>query len=215
MPTSAAQIMILLPVFSLLAFVAMPVVAIALYGKFDGGESNVYPERHFRKLTLWRQTACFECSDQVGFYRTGALLNLLRKIASASAGTHSEPTDKRGFDLADFAAHFALHFDLWFVQRVVFTYDCFGGVARGALDRTTACLVVWRTLKLFAAVWAYLFNAWQPPVCRFVGLVGASAGTKFPGCIVPFMGELFATSGASFNGVLFLRHENASCRLCR
>ena len=202
MPTASAQIMILLPIFSLLAFVAMPVVAIALYGKFDGGESNVYPEWHFRKLALWRQATRFERSKHGCFDTADSRVSLLSKVSIATIRAGTKAANEAGLYMADFATHLALHFDFWFVQRVVFANDCFGLVARGASLRAARCFVVWRTLELLAALWASLGEARQSSMCRFVGAVGASAGTKLTIRIVSFMRELFAARRAYVNGIL-------------
>ncbi len=117
----------------------------------------------------------------------------MSEIGIAPLRARTKPTDKRWLDLADLAADRASHFDFWLMQRMILANNSLGLVAGGAKYGAAGSFMVWRTLKVFAAIWAYLLDAGQTTPCGLVEAVRALAGTKFARL---FVDELFAALGA-------------------
>lgn len=192
MPSAPTQIAILLPVLLLLSCVAMPVIAIALNGKFDSRKRNVNPEGWNRVLAFWCISFGLQRGNQVDFNRTDAGVSLLSKVSIATSRAGTKATDKRRLDLADLAAHLAGHFHFRLVQWVIFAYYRFGFVLGGATHRAAFCFVVWGAFERLAARRANFLDAWQLSVGRLIGAIGAFAGAKLSCLIHAIVHKLFA-----------------------
>lgn len=149
----------------------MPVVTIALNGKFDGGKCNVYPEWNNWILALRQKTCGFECGDHGYFNTANSRHGFLRQEGIATLRTRSESGYQRRLYLANFTAHLTRHFDLWLIQRMVFAHYGFGFVSRRAKYRAASSFVIRGNRKMFAALRAYLVNAWQSSGGRLISAI--------------------------------------------
>lgn len=175
----------------------MPVVTIALNGKFDGRKCNVYPEWNNWILTLRQKTCGFKRGNHSDLDTANSGHGFLRQEGVAALRTRSESGYQRRLHLANFTAHLTCHFDLWLIQRMVFAYlsQCF--VASRTKARTTCSFVVRSYRKCFTALRTYLVNSRQSSRSRLVGSIGTLSGAVSAIKITAFLEVCISTCDAS------------------